>query len=1589
MKKLLWIGLLFALILVAVPFFSAAAIDNMPVPLDPQTWALNRDRSWSDYHPNPVIDWMKELNPESIVRPAVLPNNTAKTPIQGGLVLIEYLDRKFISRGQVGSDPLGYYLFDAENGSGIETSISTNPIMSATQIVADEKYNGDTTKVTDKDFAQWWADFLNIPQELNRYTTIDEYWRELSFGKWAVDLTPFGPFTIPYFEFETIGYDQSSSFQTYRDVPPSFRRGAAGTTNMWTFDSIAIPFARDNGVAFSNLDFFFMLHAGYDESGVWQEFGMSQFSTRKDIPYELGPGPRMAKVEQFFTANPEWLTTYAARYAGSNPGAAFWANELAKYNTLKAANTPELYEFHLQQADWDWVRDYNDQTQRNTRYVAFTAWEAAVGEWSHMSTASAANTGAGRTIRYSTQGENDSMGTFAHEFGHIAELPDNYGSPWVDTRSPLTEPWDVMSRGGMGGPGDDHTRWSVPGVFAGTIPVHEMLRNKLVSKYYDAAVTNFSNTITANGAKGNDLLEIRVADLASSTPVVARVVGRNIPLNNKGYYPQLDQYGLYSPNFYKGIHLTFETATTSPYADKAPRQTTGWSWTPTTAARWMAVEVIDRTGYDSFAPDHGVILSRISNESAGTGNGSSWNVIDSHLEDIRLIDYIVPGKDGAADDYVAYTLGHHNQLWDAAFHAGKSLVDTGYYKTIYDPADPRYNENTPRFYDNSFNLQWKKDMLQPGSIYRGENPNGRDIASGNTVNEWHDPYNNLHFYILAYNKHDGRTLPGKSEAEQFISYTIGVRHGAGTAVGGELEVAIADIERETPHNVAVTTFAITNTGNATDIIRVGVEGYLNPLLLNDLYAIEAGETITVPVYIELPGDIRTKDLSGKTITLNVSSETNGEKKGEASVLASDLINYNYQAYLLPDQSDLYAGETVYVDLMLSGDLNYTQISAEIAYDSTLWQYAGFTDLAGIVAAVDPQTGKIAVRSIPSLNMVFGETCAPEVKIVTLKFTALGNFTENQISTAINFVSIIVNPPAGFIGAGTAPGKDLPLTIYDTAFTKGMYNNMKLYPNWVVDENTQPIFTYADAIKEIVYIELPCDSDRDGLRDRITAWIMRPNTKEGFLCPVMLEHSSYHNGTVGWSNVSGLNIGDDMKAPFRYKDNWPISKDLSLPIFNDSTHLTYDDIKYSGTDAWNWPWDNSNAFTIDSWYSGVTPGTVPAATVPSGVAKAPGFSYGTDMFSTNPIFNGAASSSPTYYRYYLPRGYALILSQLLGNRDSDGITGCSNVEETLSAMAVAKWLNGEAKAYTTRRGDIEVKADWANGHVAMTGTSYPGILAEAAAVSGVTGLKAVMPQCNISNWYDYYRNSGSVSYPGGYGGEDMYLHASYNFSRWRADLAPGGSTTGYTPSPTGQWFPKSVQDVFYSVQQHMMDEQDTLTGDYNAEWDIRNLPRNAGHIADDCAVLITTALMDWNTKPKGQFLFWQALEDKHNGPHKMFVALSSHASQNNIYIHDKSIMEWWHMWMDRFLLNLDNHVEEALPQVTIANNRTGEMESFESFPIPGIEDQKFYLVPATNGKAGRLSYNQPAASIEHFKDLTIAEQLSAAAPFGFTGSRPPT
>src|SRR5690606_33463017 len=67
------------------------------------------------------------------------------------------------------------------------------------------------------------------------------------------------------------------------------------------------------------------------------------------------------------------------------------------------------------------------------------------------------------------------------------------------------------------------------------------------------------------------------------------------------------------------------------------------------------------------------------------------------------------------------------------------------------------------------------------------------------------------------------------------------------------------------------------------------------------------------------------------------------------------------------------------------------------------------------------------------------------------------------------------------------------------------------PPGIVIENgvTQPVFSYDDAIKEVVYVEAPMDSDSDGRRDLIAVDVIRPaETEAGLRVPTIMEASPY-------------------------------------------------------------------------------------------------------------------------------------------------------------------------------------------------------------------------------------------------------------------------------------------------------------------------------------------------------------------------------------------------------------------------------------------------------------------------------------------------
>jgi hypothetical protein len=148
-----------------------------------------------------------------------------------------------------------------------------------------------------------------------------------------------------------------------------------------------------------------------------------------------------------------------------------------------------------------------------------------------------------------------------------------------------------------------------------------------------------------------------------------------------------------------------------------------------------------------------------------------------------------------------------------------------------------------------------------------------------------------------------------------------------------------------------------------------------------------------------------------------------------SLIPGEIKNYNYHVYLAPEKTSYKVGDTFLVDIMLVGNLNYTQIITEVAFDPALLQFEAYENLSGVMATcTQADSSTIYMRSLPSTNMITGSPCWPEKRIVTLKFTVLDDFAGSSVDTALSFISAQVNSPANYVGATTAPCKPITVTL---------------------------------------------------------------------------------------------------------------------------------------------------------------------------------------------------------------------------------------------------------------------------------------------------------------------------------------------------------------------------------------------------------------------------------------------------------------------------------------------------------------------------------------------------------------------------------
>ena len=350
----------------------------------------------------------------------------------------------------------------------------------------------------------------------------------------------------------------------------------------------------------------------------------------------------------------------------------------------------------------------------------------------------------------------------------------------------------------------------------------------------------------------------------------------------------------------------------------------------------------------------------------------------------------------------------------------------------------------------------------------------------------------------------------------------------------------------------------------------------------------------------------------------------------------------------------------------------------------------------------------------------------------------------------------------------------------------------------------------------------------------------------------LSQAVFAQGSANWVNHE-LWVETTMDTDFDGQRD-RVHVDVSRPTETETDGLKvpviYEDSPYyaGGADITNWAVDH--------------PIGVPPATRP----QAPFFAAG----NTSPVI------STIYENAWVPRGFAVVHSESPGTGHSDGCPNSGAPIETEGAKAVIDWLNGRAKGFTTRTGDVEVTASWTTGKVGMIGTSYNGTLPIAAASTGVQGLEAIVPISAISDWYDYYRANGMVRAPGGFQGEDLDVLTEYIYSR--ADET-------------------DPRMICWPTIEQVAANQDRATGNRSAFWQERNYMKDVGNVR--AATLLAHGNNDFNVMTKHAAQFYEALKAQ-GVPHQFFFHQGGHGgSPPDVLLN---------YWFTRYLWGQQNGVE---------------------------------------------------------------------------------
>jgi X-Pro dipeptidyl-peptidase len=385
--------------------------------------------------------------------------------------------------------------------------------------------------------------------------------------------------------------------------------------------------------------------------------------------------------------------------------------------------------------------------------------------------------------------------------------------------------------------------------------------------------------------------------------------------------------------------------------------------------------------------------------------------------------------------------------------------------------------------------------------------------------------------------------------------------------------------------------------------------------------------------------------------------------------------------------------------------------------------------------------------------------------------------------------------------------------------------------------SRPVYSYADAVREAVWVDTGLDGDGDGRTDRVAADIVRPRepAEQGRRIPVIMDASPYY---------SCCGRG------------------------NESQRKTYD-------------------------------------------AK------------------GDIVRMPLFYdNYFVPRGYAFVGVDLAGTNRSDGCVDVGGRSDIRSAKAVVDWLNGRARAYTSRTGTTAVRAAWSNGRTGMIGKSWDGTIANGVAATGVEGLRTIVPISAISSWYDYYFAEGAPLYDSG----PDWLSDAVESSDARARCA--------------------------AVQRKLTDGA-PRSGDWTGLWTERDYVKDAAKVR--ASVFLVHGMQDLNVRTQHVGPWWDALA-KNGVERKIWLSQTGHVDPFDY--RRSAWVDTLHRWFDHELLGYDNGIDRE-PMADIERH-PDRWATSKVWPPAATRTTTLRPAPGTGPGVGTLG-RSPGHGTETFTD----------------------